>query len=62
MHLSRPITCDDLVQVSEEWKLHSPDMFSAREHGFVDVSQNMRSLREEILGRVVTFSQYKSSL
>ena len=62
MHLSRSITSDDLVQVSDEWKLHSPDMFSTSEANFVDVSQNMRSLREEIMGRVVCFSQSKSSL
>lgn len=30
LYLNRPIVCEDLVQVFDDWKLHSPDMFSGK--------------------------------
>ena len=38
----------------DEWKLHSPDMFTASEV-CVDVGQNLRALKDEIMGRVACF-------
>jgi hypothetical protein len=52
LHLNRLISTEDIVYVLGEWKLHSPEMFSAAEsRNGGEMAETLALLREEISGR-----------